>query len=407
MKKIVGIFVLLLAQFSFAQKDNIEKYFSENWGVNKDVVKIEEVKYSQGFTSGKFEPKETIIYSFKNGKLTSIETQYSKDKVIETFEYNTKGKPTKYTYISTGTDKASENVSTFMYDKNGRLSEIKPSNPRFHWQYKYQYKSDGTPSLIEIFDEGKLSVKNIITSYKDDKNYTFTHENYSVDDGKKSFELKESRVNGQRPMRKEAWLEGKDQYGNVFKIRENHAIFGKQYFFRKLTYNNGETTGKTNYNPYFSEGINADIEKRPENIEPKSRYKTKLKTDGKFSVTDEKGNPISDLSKSFISPNRTDFLFFDPNNGEVALIEDAVATENFVEMKPYNIPSKKYIVINSDYQFLVFDNGKQIDASNYALAKGEDNTTLIIKENGVPAYFVPELTSVKFLKFYPLQILAK
>jgi hypothetical protein len=112
-----------------------------------------------------------------------------------------------------GTDKASENVSTFIYDKNGKLSEIKPSNPRFHWQYKYQYKSDGTPSVIEIFDDGKLSNRNIITSYQDEKNYTYTYENYSTTDGKKVFELKESLVNGQRPMRKDAWIEGKDQYG--------------------------------------------------------------------------------------------------------------------------------------------------------------------------------------------------
>jgi hypothetical protein len=35
------------------------KYLSENWGVNKDVAKIEEVNYSVGFTSGKFEPRST------------------------------------------------------------------------------------------------------------------------------------------------------------------------------------------------------------------------------------------------------------------------------------------------------------------------------------------------------------
>ena len=43
-------------------------------------------------------------------------------------------------------------------------------------------------------------------------------------------------VNGQRPMRKEVWLEGKDPNGNVFKIRENNAVSGKIIFFRKFTY---------------------------------------------------------------------------------------------------------------------------------------------------------------------------
>lgn len=404
MKKIIQLLVLLFVQFSFAQKDNVIKFLSENWGVNKDVAKIEEVKYSQGFTSGKFEPRETKIYTFKNGKVISIETQYSKDKVIETFEYNAKGKPVRFSYISTGTDKASENISTFSYYKNGKLIEIKPSNPRFHWQYKYQYKADGTPFVIEIFDNGKLSNKNIITSYQDEKNYTYTYENYSTTDGKKVFELKESLVNGQRPMRKEAWLEGKDPNGNVFKIRENNAVFGKYYFFRKLTYTNGETTGSTEYNPYFTEGINGDISQFPENKNPKSIYKIRLGEDGKFKMENQANQPIPDLSKGFISPNKTDFIYFDPNNGEVALVEDMKPSEEFVAMKPYNVPSKKYIVINNDYQFIIFDNGKQIDTSNMKLA--QDMGNLVIQENGVAKYFVPNLDKLTFLKFYPLYILA-
>ena len=308
MKKILIIFALLILQFSFAQKDDVVKYLSENWGVNKDVAKIEEVNYSVGFTSGKFEPRSTKIYTFKNGKLISLETQYPKDKVIETFEYNAKGKPAKFSKVNIGTDKASENVSTFIYDKNGKLSEIKPSNPRFHWQYKYQYKSDGTPSVIEIFDNGKLSNRNIITSYQDEKNYTYTYENYSTSDGEKVFELKESLVNGQRPMRKDAWIEGKDQYGNVIRIRENHAVLGKFYYSRKLTYTKGETTGSTEYNPYFTEGINGDISQLPENKNPKSTYKIRLGEDGKFKMENQANQPIPDLSKGFISPNKTNFF---------------------------------------------------------------------------------------------------
>lgn len=404
MKKIIQLLVLLFVQFSFAQKDNVIKFLSENWGVNKEVAKIEEVKYSQGFTSGKFEPRETKIYTFKNGKLISLETIYSDEKVTNIFEYNTKGQPIKFTQFTSGKDKASENVSVFSYDKNGKLIEIKPSNPRFHWQYKYQYKSDGTPSVIEIFDDGKLSNKNIITSYQDEKNYTYTYENYSTSDGEKVFELKESLVNGQRPMRKEAWLEGKDKYGNVFRIRENHAVLGKFYYSRKLTYTNGETTGSTEYNPYFSEGINADISLLPENKNPKSSYKIRLAEDGNFKVAYANEDAILDLSKGFISPNKTDFIYFDPNNGEVALVENMKPSENFVTMKPYNVPSKRYIVINNDYQFIIFDNGKQIDTSNMKIA--QDFGNLVIQENGVPKYFVPNLDKLTFLKFYPLYILA-
>jgi hypothetical protein len=380
MKKIIQLLVLLFVQFSFAQKDNVIKFLSENWGVNKDVAKIEEVKYSQGFTSGKFEPRETKIYTFKNGKVISVETQYSKDKVIETFEYNAKGKPVRFSQVNTGTDKASENISTFSYDKNGKLTEIKPSNPRFHWQYKYQYKSDGTLAAVEIFDNGKLNSRWNFTSYQDEKNYQYIDEKYSANDGKKVFELKESLVNGQRPMRKEAWLEGKDPNGNVFKIRENNAVFGKYYFFRKLTYTNGETTGSTEYNPYFTEGINGDISQLPENKNPKSSYKIRLGEDGKFKMENQANQPIPDLSKGFISPNKTDFIYFDPNNGEVALVEDMKPGDEFVTMKPYNVPSKKYIVINNDYQFIIFDNGKQIDTSNMKLA--QDMGNLVIQENG-------------------------
>ena len=78
------------------------------------------MKYSQGFTSGKFEPRETKIYTFKNGKVISIETQYSKDKVIETFEYNAKGKPAKFKYFYRNRQ---SQVKTFLH-----LAMIKTEN---------------------------------------------------------------------------------------------------------------------------------------------------------------------------------------------------------------------------------------------------------------------------------------
>ena len=315
-----------------------------------------------------------------------------------------KGKPAKFSKVNTGTDKASENVSTFIYDKNGKLSEIKPSNPRFHWQYKYQYKSDGTPSVIEIFDDGKLSNRNIITSYQDEKNYTYTYENYSTTDGKKVFELKESLVNGQRPMRKDAWIEGKDQYGNVIRIRENHSILGKFYYSRKLTYTKGETTGSTEYNPYFTEGINGDISQLPENKTPKSTYKVRLAEDGKFKMESQANAPAPDLNNSFISPNKTDFIYFDPYNGEVAIAENMKPNADFSIMKPYNTPSKKYIVINTDYQFIIFENGMQIDTSGMKIS--QDMNNLVVSENNIPKYFIPNFNKLTFLKFYPLYILA-
>ena len=344
-------------------------------------------------------------YNAQN-QIVSIKEGETFDGALSPYQdfFYEKGKPAKFSKVNTGTDKASENVSTFIYDKNGKLSEIKPSNPRFHWQYKYQYKSDGTPSVIEIFDDGKLSNRNIITSYQDEKNYTYTYENYSTTDGKKVFELKESLVNGQRPMRKDAWIEGKDQYGNVIRIRENHAVLGKFYYSRKLTYTKGETTGSTEYNPYFTEGINGDISQLPENKTPKSTYKVRLAEDGKFKMESQANAPAPDLNNSFISPNKTDFIYFDPYNGEVAIAENMKPSADFSIMKPYNTPSKKYIVINTDYQFIIFENGKQIDTSGMKIS--QDMNNLVVSENSIPKYFIPNFDKLTFLKFYPLYILA-
>ena len=344
-------------------------------------------------------------YNAQN-QIVSIKEGETFDGALSPYQdfFYEKGKPAKFSKVNTGTDKASENVSTFIYDKNGKLSEIKPSNPRFHWQYKYQYKSDGTPSVIEIFDNGKLSNRNIITSYQDEKNYTYTYENYSTSDGEKVFELKESLVNGQRPMRKDAWIEGKDQYGNVIRIRENHAVLGKFYYSRKLTYTKGETTGSTEYNPYFTEGINGDISQLPENKTPKSTYKVRLAEDGKFKMESQANAPAPDLNNSFISPNKTDFIYFDPYNGEVAIAENMKPSADFSIMKPYNTPSKKYIVINTDYQFIIFENGKQIDTSGMKIS--QDMNNLVVSENSIPKYFIPNFDKLTFLKFYPLYILA-
>ena len=344
-------------------------------------------------------------YNAQN-QIVSIKEGEAFDGALSPYQdfFYEKGKPVKFSKVNIGTDKASENVSTFIYDKNGKLSEIKPSNPRFHWQYKYQYKSDGTPSVIEIFDNGKLSNRNIITSYQDEKNYTYTYENYSTSDGEKVFELKESLVNGQRPMRKDAWIEGKDQYGNVIRIRENHAVLGKFYYSRKLTYTKGETTGSTEYNPYFTEGINGDISQLPENKTPKSTYKVRLAEDGKFKMESQANAPAPDLNNSFISPNKTDFIYFDPYNGEVAIAENMKPSADFSIMKPYNTPSKKYIVINTDYQFIIFENGKQIDTSGMKIS--QDMNNLVVSENNIPKYFIPNFDKLTFLKFYPLYILA-
>ena len=121
-------------------------------------------------------------------------------------------------------------------------------------------------------------------------------------------------------------------------------------------------------------------------------------------MANQTNEPIPDLSKGFISPNKTDFIYFDPNNGEVALVEDMKPSADFSIMKPYNTPSKKYIVINTDYQFIIFENGKQIDTSGMKIS--QDMNNLVVSENNIPKYFIPNFDKLTFLKFYPLYILA-
>ena len=60
--------------------------------------------------------------------------------------------------------------------------------------------------------------------------------------------------------------------------------------------------------------------------------------------------------------------------------------------------------VSSSPTLLFFDNGKQIDTSNMKLA--QDMGNLVIQENGVAKYFIPNLDKLTFLKFYPLYILA-
>ena len=398
MKKIIQLLVLLFVQFSFAQLDYVIKFSAESWGVTKDVVKIEEAVY---FAADNPKAYSTAVYTFQNGKLQNLVYKTTDLVDVYKFEYNTKGNPIKYT--STVNDNKPR-YSSFIYDKKGRLIEIMPEESS-DFLYKYQYDSSGKLSSIEQYSNNKLSNKQVITSYKDNKNYNFIAEMYSSSDGKKISESNRQFVNGMEVKSKDLLVFGTDVFGSILLMRQKDFLYRTYAFYsRKITYKDGKVTGSTDYNPYFTEGINADISQFPENKNPKSSYKIRLGEDGKFKMENQANQPIPDLSKGFISPNKTDFIYFDPNNGEVALVENMKPSEDFVTMKPYNVPSKRYIVINNDYQFIIFDNGKQIDTSSMKLA--QDMGNLVIQENGVAKYFVPNLDKLTFLKFYPLYILA-
>lgn len=109
-----------MVQFSFAQLDYVIKFSAESWGVTKDVVKIEEAVY---FASDNPKAYSTAVYTFQNGKLQNLVHTSSQVVDVYKFEYNAKGNPLKYT-STVGDLKPS--ISSFIYDKKGRLTEIMP-----------------------------------------------------------------------------------------------------------------------------------------------------------------------------------------------------------------------------------------------------------------------------------------
>jgi YD repeat-containing protein len=189
MRNFFKLIAILMVQFSFAQLDYVIKFSAESWGVTKDVVKIEEAVY---FAADNPKAYSTAVYTFQNGKLQNLVHTSSQVVDVYKFEYNAKGNPLKYT-STVGDLKPS--ISSFIYDKKGRLTEITPEESS-DFQYKYQYDSSGKLSSVEQYSNNKLSNKQVISSYKDDKNYNFIAEMYSSSDGKKISESNRQFVNG-------------------------------------------------------------------------------------------------------------------------------------------------------------------------------------------------------------------
>ena len=63
-------------------------------------------------------------------------------------------------------------------------------------------------------------------------------------------------------------------------------------------------------------------------------------------------------------------------------------------MKPYNTPSKKYIVINTDYQFIILRMAKQINTSGMKIS--QDMNNLVVSENNIPKYFILTFDKLTF-----------
>ena len=104
-----------------------------------------------------------------------------------------------------------------------------------------------------------------------------------------------------------------------------------------------KTVSYTHLDVYKRQGINGDISQFPENKTPKSVYKIRLGEDGKFKMANQNNEPIADLSKGFISPNKTDFIYFDPNNGEIALAENMKPSAESVSYTHLDVYKRQHI----------------------------------------------------------------
>jgi len=203
---------------------------------------------------------------------------------------------------------------------------------------------------------------------------------------------------------------GYDQKGNVIKERSQS---GQELFvqFSKVTFQNGITSGSTDFAPYFSVGVQLPLLQQPFNKNPKDRYKVRKTGSKTFDVQNRKGEIVSLKPSEGLILEEKDFMFFDAKTNEVSVLFNLYTNEyaenQWYDLIAYNSPTGKYIVVNSDWQFFVLEKAKSISTGGLTLQKGIDDNTLVVAENGKEKYFVPYLNQIKPLVIYPLELIAK
>jgi len=204
------------------------------------------------------------------------------------------------------------------------------------------------------------------------------------------------------PARNEKGAEIKSRRGDVGGDFDNA--------FSKVTYNDGTTSGSTDFTPYFTAGLQLPLLKMPFNIAPKDKYKVRKTGQNTFDVQNNKGIILTKPSEGLIFEQK-DFLFYDANNEEnsilFGLFTDSYKANEWYDLITYNSPSGKYIVVSADWQFFIFEKGKNTNTTGFTLHKGIDGNTLVVAENGKEKYFVPYLNQMQALTIYPLEIISK
>ncbi|MBK6976811.1 MAG: hypothetical protein IPH28_06545 [Cytophagaceae bacterium] len=434
--KIIG-FLCMISASSIAQ----EKHLSSQFNLTSDVVKYESVEYKYNSVSRKFEPSNSNILEFKEGKLTRkihkensmLSALYNSDK---TYLYNAKGQilkieevgkiPENYIYdkndhlIQIRKDLKNETpiIQDFVYDTRGNLKSWTKRNGEFIDDEK-TILSFSTPNDY-VYESRKFNYKSKELLFTEKGEYkeglNISYQKIITKDGK----ITNSRLfyDNYKSLIKQTFEDGHsyetslgyDQKGNVIKERSQSAqeLFSQ---FSKVTFQNGITSGSTDFAPYFSVGVQLPLLQQPFNKNPKDRYKVRKTGSKTFDVQNRKGEIVSLKPSEGLILEEKDFMFFDAKTNEVSVLFNLYTNEyaenQWYDLIAYNSPTGKYIVVNSDWQFFVLEKAKSISTGGLTLQKGIDDNTLVVAENRKEKYFVPYLNQIKPLVIYPLELIAK
>ncbi|MCA0366193.1 MAG: hypothetical protein LCH67_19305 [Bacteroidetes bacterium] len=436
MKTKIICFFCMISTLSIAQ----EKHLSSQFNLTVDVLKYESVEYKYNSVSRKFEPVNSNILEFKDGKLTRkihkensvLSTLYNSDKK---FLYNAKGLTIKI-------EEDGKIPENYIYDKNDRLiqirKELKNESPIIQ---DFAYDSRGnlkswTKRNGEFIDEEKT-----IISYSSPNDYLYESRKFNykskellfIEKGEykgglnisyqkiitKDGKITNSRLfyDNYKNLIKQTFedghsyetLLGYDQKGNVIKERSQS---GQELFsqFSKVTFQDGTTTGSTEFAPYFTVGMQIPLLQQSFNKNPKERFKVRKTGSKTFDIQNSKGEIVSIKPSEGLILEEKDFMFYDAKTNEVCILfnlySNEYATNQWYDLITYNSPTSKYIVVNSDWQFFVLEKAKSIATSSLTLHKGIDENTLVVAENGKEKYFVPYLNQIKPMVIYPLELIA-
>lgn len=431
--------VLLLLVFGWASAQ--ENHLTTDFNLSDDVEKYESVEYRYASLSNTYEPSVSETRVFKNGKLQSATHKESGTSILshatQAFEYNAKGQLLK----TTQTLFSSPIVQHYVYDAKGKLIQIKPDKDAAPVEENFTYDAKGRLQHWVKRNGTFTDKEKIIYDCKDAQNYRYVLKHYQYKKNELLFSEEGIVQNGLKTATKTTFKDGKvtemnftydshknliseksvggsefrtlygyDFKGNVVKSKsvEDGKLYAK---FIKLTFKDGTVSGSTDFQPFFSEGIQRPVAELPINKNPKDTFKVKKTTGTDFEVINKKGEKVSLKPSEGLVFNNTDFIFYDANTKETGalmkLYTDQFQANTFYDLVPFNSPSGKYIVVNTDMKFFIFEKGNVIDGKPFKIFTGIDGNTLVITENDTEKYFVPNLKSLQALTIYPLEIIAK